>query len=48
MGEDVIESSREYSDEEIFNHLEPIIAEWFRKKYGSFSPPQKHAIVEIA
>jgi len=44
----VIESSREYSDEEILNYLEPTIAEWFRKKYGSFSPPQRHAIVEIA
>lgn len=44
----MIESSREYSDEEIFRHLEPIVAEWFRKRYGSFSPPQRHAIVEIA
>jgi ATP-dependent Lhr-like helicase len=44
----VIGRSKEYSDEEILNHLEPTIAEWFRKKYGFFTPPQKHAIIEIA
>ncbi|AIJ05717.1 ATP-dependent helicase [Methanocaldococcus bathoardescens] len=38
---------KEYSDEEIYEILEEPVKEWFRKKYGSFTPPQRYAIKEI-
>ena len=40
-------ATREYSDEEIYSILAPEIAEWFRDKFGSFTPPQKYAVMEI-
>jgi len=43
-----MQKAREYSEEEIYGMLEPYIAEWFRRKYGHFTPPQRYAIVEIA
>ncbi|AGK62120.1 ATP dependent helicase, Lhr family [Archaeoglobus sulfaticallidus PM70-1] len=41
-----IVEGKEYSDEEIEKFLHPLVVEWFKGKYRSFTPPQKHAIVE--
>ncbi|MEO2116887.1 MAG: ATP-dependent helicase [Methanocaldococcus sp.] len=38
---------KECSDEEIYEILEKPVKEWFRKKYKSFTPPQRYAIKEI-
>ncbi|NJE48382.1 ATP-dependent helicase [Thermococcus sp. 9N3] len=38
---------REYSDEEIFSILSEPVKEWFRRKFGSFTPPQRYAVMEI-
>ena len=38
---------REYSDEEIYKILEKPVREWFRRKYKTFTPPQRYAIKEI-
>ncbi len=35
---------REYSDEEIYDMLRPYVAEWFKRRFGSFTPPQRMAI----
>ncbi len=35
------------SDEEVYRLLRPYVAEWFRRKYGKFTPPQLMAIPEI-
>lgn len=35
------------SNEEVYKLLKPYVAEWFRKKYGEFTPPQLMAIPEI-
>ncbi|AEC52712.1 putative protein ATP-dependent helicase LHR [Pyrococcus sp. NA2] len=40
-------AEREYKDEEIYAILDPIVREWFRRKFKSFTPPQRYAIVEI-
>ena len=40
-------ATTEYSDKEIYNILVPEIREWFRKKFGSFTPPQRYAVMEI-
>jgi len=40
-------ASREYSDDEIYHILAPEIAEWFRDKFGKFTPPQRYAVMEI-
>jgi ATP-dependent Lhr-like helicase len=37
---------KEYKDSEIENLLHPVVREWFRSKFSSFTPPQKYAIVE--
>ncbi len=39
--------TREPSDEEVYALLKPYVAEWFRRRYGSFTPPQRMAIPEI-
>ncbi len=36
-----------YKDEEIFKLLDEHVALWFRRKYKSFTPPQKYAVKEI-
>jgi ATP-dependent Lhr-like helicase len=36
----------EYSDDEVFAILDDLVRKWFRRKYVSFTPPQKYAIVE--
>ncbi len=35
------------SNEEVYRLLRPYVAEWFRKRYGEFTPPQLMAIPEI-
>jgi ATP-dependent Lhr-like helicase len=37
---------KEYEDSEIENLLHPVVREWFKSKFNSFTPPQKYAIVE--
>lgn len=33
-----------YNDHDVYGMLRPYVAEWFRRKYGSFTPPQRMAI----
>ncbi|MCD6525057.1 MAG: ATP-dependent helicase, partial [Thermococcus sp.] len=40
-------AKREYSDEEIFSILSEPVREWFKRKFGSFTPPQRYAVMEI-
>ena len=40
-------ATKKYSDEEIYSILVPEIREWFKNKFGSFTPPQKYAVMEI-
>ncbi len=42
----MIKMGRPYSDEEIFKHLHPLVGEWFRRRFKTFTPPQRYAIVE--
>ena len=41
----MIIEGKPYSDEEILQKLNWIVAEWFRRKYSSFTPPQRYSIV---
>jgi ATP-dependent Lhr-like helicase len=34
-------------DEEIFKVLNPVVGKWFREKFGSFSEPQRYALLNI-
>jgi ATP-dependent helicase Lhr and Lhr-like helicase len=36
-----------HSNEEIFSKLNPIISEWFKKKFKVFTEPQKYSILNI-
>lgn len=38
---------KEYSDEEIFSILSEPVREWFKRKFGTFTPPQRYAVLEI-
>ena len=38
---------KENTDEEIYASLHPLVAEWFKKKFGKFSPPQRAAVLNI-
>lgn len=40
-------ANREYSDDEIYAILDEPIREWFKRKFGTFTPPQRYAVVEI-
>ncbi|MEM1514103.1 MAG: ATP-dependent helicase [Candidatus Thermoplasmatota archaeon] len=40
-------AKNEYSDEEIYSILVPEIREWFRKKFRTFTPAQRYAVMEI-
>ena len=40
-------AGREYTDEEIFRILEEPVREWFKRRFGTFTPPQRYAVVEI-
>ncbi|WFO76193.1 ATP-dependent helicase [Desulfurococcaceae archaeon MEX13E-LK6-19] len=33
-----------HSDEEVYGMLRPYVREWFKRKYGTFTPPQRMAI----
>jgi len=35
------------TDEELFNILNPLVREWFKKKFGTFALPQKYGIMPI-
>lgn len=39
-----IEYAKPFNDEEVFKLLRPYVASWFKKKYGTFTPPQKASI----
>ena len=36
-----------HTDEEIFKALNPLLAKWFRAKFGRFTEPQRYAIMNI-
>ncbi|WP_456394293.1 DEAD/DEAH box helicase [Thermococcus sp.] len=38
---------REYTDEEIFEILSEPVREWFKRRFGTFTPPQRYAVVKI-
>ncbi len=41
-------AEREYSDEEIYSILSEPVREWFKQKFGTFTPPpQRYAVLEI-
>ena len=40
-------AQREYTDEEIYGILVDPVREWFRQKFGTFTPPQRYAVIEI-
>jgi len=40
-------ATKQYSDEEIFEILHPLVRQWFSSKFKTFSPPQKYSICEI-
>ncbi|ASJ01144.1 ATP-dependent helicase [Thermococcus gorgonarius] len=40
-------AEREYSDEEILSILTEPVKVWFKRKFGSFTPPQRYAVLEI-
>jgi len=42
-----LQTVKQHSDEEIFSVLNPLVSQWFRRKFKSFSPPQRGAIVNI-
>jgi ATP-dependent helicase Lhr and Lhr-like helicase len=37
-----------YSDKETYSVFNPVILEWWKSKFQSFSPPQKYSIVNIS
>ncbi|MBO8182145.1 MAG: ATP-dependent helicase [Archaeoglobus sp.] len=41
-----IVQGKEYEDSEIEKLLHPLLREWFKSKFTSFTPPQKYAIYE--
>ncbi len=40
-------AQREYTDEEIYEIVVDPVREWFRRKFGTFTPPQRYAVIEI-
>ncbi len=36
-----------FDDKEIYDVLEPEVSDWFRKKFKSFTPAQRHAVMSI-
>ncbi|WP_425487492.1 ATP-dependent helicase [Metallosphaera tengchongensis] len=39
--------AKQFSDNEIYELLRPYVADWFKEKYGSFTPPQRASIPAI-
>lgn len=35
----------EYTDEEIYSILSEPVREWFKRKFGTFTPPQRYAVL---
>ncbi|WP_297090168.1 ATP-dependent helicase [Thermococcus sp.] len=46
-GERIRYAEREYTDDEIFGILSEPVREWFKRKFGTFTPPQRYAVIEI-
>lgn len=46
-GKMIRKATTRYTDEEIFRILTPEIRRWFKRKFGSFTPPQRYAVKEI-
>ena len=42
----MITQGKSYPDEDIMKMLNPLLKEWFKRKYGRFTPPQKYSIAE--
>ncbi|MCS7121707.1 MAG: ATP-dependent helicase [Archaeoglobaceae archaeon] len=42
----MIIEGKPYRDEEILTLLHPLVREWFKSKFSTFTPPQRYAIVE--
>lgn len=42
----MITQGKSYPDEDIIKMLNPLLKEWFKRKYGRFTPPQKYSIAE--
>ncbi|WP_457753464.1 ATP-dependent helicase [Thermococcus sp.] len=40
-------AQKEYTDEEIYEILVDPVREWFRRKFETFTPPQRYAVIEI-
>ncbi|AIF69757.1 helicase [Palaeococcus pacificus DY20341] len=40
-------AQRAYTDEEIYEILVDPVREWFKRKFKTFTPPQRYAVVEI-
>lgn len=38
-------AEREYTDEEIYSILSEPVREWFKRKFGTFTPPQRYAVL---
>jgi len=38
---------KQYSDDELFNLLNPLVKQWFQRKFKTFGLPQRYAIAEI-
>ena len=36
-----------HTDSEIFQRMNPLLSEWFRKKFGKFTEPQRYAVLNI-
>ena len=36
-----------FEDKEIYDVLEPEVKDWFRKKFKSFTPAQRHSVMSI-
>ncbi|MEW6295321.1 MAG: ATP-dependent helicase [Candidatus Diapherotrites archaeon] len=38
---------KKYSDKEIYSILNPLLGEWFKERFGSFTEPQRYSIINI-
>ncbi|WP_456422305.1 DEAD/DEAH box helicase, partial [Thermococcus sp.] len=47
VGKGIRWARREYTDDEIFSILSEPVRVWFTRKFGTFTPPQRYAVMEI-
>lgn len=47
MQETITYAAREYSKEEVLKVLNPLVAEWFSRKFDDLTPPQRLALIPI-